>query len=335
MPTSHTDPSAPAAPDARRVQAWSDYWSTGALHSCAGSFQGNYGGALRRFWESAFATLPAAPRLLDLCCGNAPLAKLWLEGGGPLRGGSFDAVDAARIAPPWLDALAPAARGAIRLHAGVDVARLPFEAASFDLCTSQYGVEYVGPAALQEARRVLRPGGRLAAVVHHHQSLPVRIAREELQHHDWLLDADGLLTRAADMLEPMARSADAAGRAALQHDGEARRRRERYDAALRQLAARASAARWPDLLHEAHAALSGVLRVARESGAAAGHAALDTLRAGLARAQLRQRELVDCACDTAALDALLAPLGAGPREIAEVAFDNGELAGWTVLARRD
>jgi hypothetical protein len=133
----------------------------------------------------------------------------------------------------------------------------------------------------------------------------------------------------------MARSADAAGRAALQHDAGARRARARYDEALRQLAVRAAAARWPDLLHEVHAALAGVLRAARETGAGAGHEALAALRAGLARAQLRQRELVDCACDAAGLQALLAPFGDGPREIGEVAFENGELAGWTVLARRD
>jgi hypothetical protein len=45
--------------------------------------------------------------------------------------------------------------------------------------------------------------------------------------------------------------------------------------------------------------------------------------------------MVDCACDAAGLQALLAPFGDGPREIGEVAFENGELAGWTVFARRD
>jgi SAM-dependent methyltransferase len=335
MHVSDPHPPDPTAPDVRRVQAWSDYWSSGALHSCAGSFQGNYEGALRRFWERVFRSAPAAPRLLDLCSGNAPLAKLWLEAAWPAHGGSLDAVDAAAIAPPWLASLPVQARAAIRVHAHVDVARLPFEAASFDLCTSQYGVEYVGPVALREACRVLRAGGRFAAVVHHAQSLPVRIGREELLQHDWLRGADGLLACAADMLEPMARSADPAGRAALQRDAEARRRRERYDAALHQLQARASAARWPDLLLEVHATLAGILRVARESGAAAGHQELAALGDRLARDQLRQRELVDCACDAAGLQALLAPFGAGPCEIGEVAFDNGELAGWTVLAQRD
>lgn len=335
MRPSPSDAPAPAAPDARRIQAWNEYWSSGALHSCAGSFQGNYSGALLRFWQRAFELAPAAPRLLDLCCGNAPLAKLWRESPSSRTGGTLDAVDAAAIDPPWLAALAPDARGAIRIHAGVDAARLPFDAASFDLCMSQYGVEYVGPAALREARRVLRPGGYLAAVIHHSLSLPVRIAREELLLHAWLLGADGLLARAEDMLEPMARSADAAGRAALQKDVEAARRRTRYDEALRALASRAAAAPWPDLLHEVHATLAGVLRVARESGERSGREALAALRSGLARAQLRQRELVDCACDAAGLQTLLAPFGEGPREVAEVAFDNGELAGWAVLARRD
>lgn len=334
LPADPSHPS-PSAPDARRVQAWSDYWSGGALHSCAGSFQGNYEGPLRDFWERAFGATPGGGRMLDLCCGNAPLAKLFLEGRWRTHGGSVDAVDAARVAPPWLAGLSPPARAALRIHAGVDAARLPFADAGFELCTSQYGVEYVGPAALREARRVLRPGGVLAAVVHHAQSLPVRIGREELEFHHWLRAPDGLLARAADMIGPMARSGDPAGRAALQRDADARRRRDRYDAGLRELAARAAAARWPDLLQEVHAALAGALRRAREGGAAAGHDLLTALQADLERARLRQFELVECACDAHALHALLAPFGAASCEIGEVAFENGELAGWTVFARRD
>ena len=44
---------------ARRAQAWSDYWAGGALHSCAGSYAGNYGGAIAAFWREIFADLPA------------------------------------------------------------------------------------------------------------------------------------------------------------------------------------------------------------------------------------------------------------------------------------
>ena len=44
----------------RRIESWSRYWASGALHSCAGSFDGNYAGSLRAFWNEVFSSLPPA-----------------------------------------------------------------------------------------------------------------------------------------------------------------------------------------------------------------------------------------------------------------------------------
>ena len=37
--------------ESARRAAWSAYWATGGLHSCVGSFGGNYGGAIGGFWR--------------------------------------------------------------------------------------------------------------------------------------------------------------------------------------------------------------------------------------------------------------------------------------------
>lgn len=321
-------PAPPAGPRhiaAERRDAWTRYWASGALHSCAGSFAGNYSGAIRAFWEGVFSSLAGQARVLDLCCGNAPLAQLLLE----LRseaGVVVDAVDMALVAPDWVDELPPAERERVRIHSGVDVAALPFDDASMDLCTSQYGIEYVGEAAVAEACRVLRPRGRFAAVLHHVDSLPVRIAREDLGHLAWLQCEGGLFDATRAMLRPMAISATAQGREQLNRDADASAARDRFNALQRELDVRAGAARWPDALQDARDACAAVLQQAREQGEAAAAGTLARVREDVAALALRDRELVDSALDRAALEALLAPLR--DLQVDVLCFDTGDIAGW-------
>src|SRR5690606_7080946 len=189
-----------------------------------------------------------------------------------------DAVDAALVALAWVEELPPAERARVRIHSGVDVAALPFGEGSVDLCTSQYGIEYVGPAAVAEARRVLRSGGRLAAVLHHVDALPVRIAREDLGHLAWLGREGGLFDATTAMLRPMASSATTEGRARLQGDAQALAAREAFNAVQRELDARCAAARWPDALQDARDACAAVLQQARMEGEDAAAATLARVR---------------------------------------------------------
>ena len=103
--------------ESARRAAWSAYWATGGLHSCVGSFGGNYGGAIGGFWRNVFSRLPATPvRALDLATGNGAIPlMLWEQRG---QGGllTVDAVDLAQLAPSWHRADQHAG---IRFHAGV------------------------------------------------------------------------------------------------------------------------------------------------------------------------------------------------------------------------
>ena len=329
-------PPGPTLPSAReaRVDSWTSYWQGGALHSCAGSFSGNYAGPLREFWLQRFAELPEDARVLDACCGNAPLSQLLVEHEAfTRRRARIDAVDLAEIDPGWLRQLAPPVRARINVHARVDVALLPFDAACFALCMSQFGIEYAESAALVELRRVMAPGGRLAALVHHAEALPVRIAREELEHAEWLADeqAEGLV---AKLIAPMALSATPEGQQALRADAAANDLRARFNGLLQRLQQRIDGARAPDLLEETRDALMAILQRARLAGREAAEAALEHWRVEHARSQLRQRELVAHARDEAALRAWLAPLDDILQEVAPLKFGNGELAAWAVQARK-
>ena len=327
-------PPGPTLPSPReaRIDSWTSYWQGGALHSCAGSFSGNYAGPLREFWEACFAGLPEQARVLDACCGNAPLSQLLSAHAAFVeRGTRIDAVDLAEVAPSWLDTLAGSARQRIVVHPRVDVVLLPFDAESFDLCMSQFGVEYAGPEALAELRRVTRRGGRIAALVHHAEGLPVRIAREEIAHAEWI-DAQSLDALVDQLIAPMARSATPEGQQALRGDAAANDLRARFNGCLQRMQARIDQSPAPDLLEETRDALMAVLQRARLAGESAAAEALENWRLAHRRSLLRQRELLEHARDRQALEAWLAPLRDLRPELREIRFGNGEIAGWGVLA---
>lgn len=317
----------------RRARAWSDYWSSGALHSCAGSYSGNYGGAIADFWRAVFAGLAPQARVLDLCCGNAPLSKLLLEECDGFEGG-IDAVDAARVAPAWIASLADAGPRHIRVQGEVDARALPFAAAGFDLCMSQYGIEYAGTEAMREVARVLKPEGRFAAVLHHVEALPVRIAREELAHVAWLRQAHGLLDSARGMIEPIARSVTPAGQASLRADSRAHAARDRFNASMRELDARVQSAEFADVLAEVRDRVVAALNRARVDGEVTARAAWALIDEDLEANELRQRELVEVAMDEAGVRRLLSPLGDSAPHLQVLEFERGGIAGWAVRARR-
>ena len=103
--------------------------------------------------------------LVDLACGEGEVLALAAETADALPGTRLQAVgtDVAWAAV----ALAAQPVGDVSpVPAVADCARLPFPDESFDLAVSQYGLEYAGAEAFAEAGRVVKPGGRLHALVH-------------------------------------------------------------------------------------------------------------------------------------------------------------------------
>src|SRR3546814_10256128 len=98
---------------------------------------------------------------------------------------------------------------------------------SFDLVTSQYGIEYCDDVrTTPEVARVLAPDGRVALLLHHADSRLAQVAREELRLADWLLRPAGFLDD-LEAIAPWIRQATTAeGREALRDDTSAHRSEE-------------------------------------------------------------------------------------------------------------
>ncbi len=128
----------------------------------------------------ALLALGPAQRVLDLGCGHGRHARALSPEVALLAG-----VDRSRA---YLERARDAGAALVR----GDLAALPFARGAFDAAYAWYSTLFVfddagNEAALAEAARVLKPGGRLA--VHH--ANPLRLAREPLAHAERLLPDGG------------------------------------------------------------------------------------------------------------------------------------------------
>jgi ubiquinone/menaquinone biosynthesis C-methylase UbiE len=166
----------------RPQDAWSLYWAAGNLDSCIPARQGGQEEAspLRELWVELARSLPDAADVLDLATGNGAVALAMAQANPSLR---ITGVDRADIDPAATLTDLPELAG-IHFHPRVDVASLPFDPGSFDVITSQFGVEYASlPEAVGEALSVVRSGGSLHFVLHHADSdvvAPAGALREEI-----------------------------------------------------------------------------------------------------------------------------------------------------------
>lgn len=320
---------------AERARSWDTYWASGALHSCVGSFGGNYAGEVRAFWRAVGAGLPAGARLLDVATGNGALPALFIEDVPESVQLQVDAVDLADVHPAWLASVAEPARSRTRFHSRVQAERLPFADASFDVAASQFGLEYTDTArSVAELQRVLRPGGTVALVLHSTASLIVRQAREELGHLDWLLREGGVPDTGARLCAALALAATPEGLRQLERDPAAAALRSAYNALMVQADARAASSPCPDVIVDTQQAVAQALMASRASGSAdVGQRQVADHARQLRESGLRLRELVACAMDRATAQSLLAPAGARVESLSELKFPNGEVMGWGLVAR--
>lgn len=184
------------------MQHWDDYWqNTKALNSFAEGEQGNgYSGTVADFWHKQFSELPASARILDLACGNGALAVLALQFNKDFQ---LYGSDAAQIKPleqfserdnayPFLQR--------ISFFPSMPSEQLSFADQSFDAVYSQFGFEYGdSEQTLQQIRRVLKPGGRFTALIHHSASFITKDCQDGISTLAYFLAEDtGLYRRVRD-----------------------------------------------------------------------------------------------------------------------------------------
>jgi ubiquinone/menaquinone biosynthesis C-methylase UbiE len=319
----------------RRRLAWSRYWAEGSLHSLGTSFAGNYADSMGTFWQSEFAPCLPQHHILDIGCGNGPLAKLLVDL-VPDQGPSWVGIDLANPSPTWLIKQSDHIRDRIQFRGGVLAEELPFPDHSFDLVVSQFGIEYSDLTRSQaEVVRVLRPEGRIAMLVHHAQSLPVIVSRHELRHLAFIAQTD-FLSLVGKMIPFMAQLADPDGQQKLAQNPTAGATRKLFDEAQASLEKRAATEPIPDLLVDVRLYAQECFQIAVSGGAEPALNRLSVYKTLLQDSRLRLDELVRCSLDEAGVLAMqerFASLRGRPARSALVpVVVNDHIFGWTVKA---
>ncbi len=145
-------------------EAWDSYWEGAAAGS---SFTA--GGVLHpgfaAFWQDALteflSTRPEAS-ILDIGTGNGAVID-YLQKVPDSNLKNVSCVDLSKAAVDGVLGRFPDVTGVV-----ADAGAIPLDAGSFDLITSQFGVEYAGSDGIDEAARLLAPGGHLMLLLHVH-----------------------------------------------------------------------------------------------------------------------------------------------------------------------
>lgn len=146
----------PSVPD-----SWDTYWQ-GTRDADSYASGGARHPAITAFWNESLPPLLADEplRVLDIATGSGAVVDSLFR--------------IASDSPPdvtCVDISAAAVENVSKRYPSVttvvsDARKVPLEDAGFDLVTSQFGIEYAGAEAFDEAARLLAPGGTLLMLMH-------------------------------------------------------------------------------------------------------------------------------------------------------------------------
>jgi ubiquinone/menaquinone biosynthesis C-methylase UbiE len=150
---------------------WSTYWQQGHLTSFGSSFNVSYSGVLNTIWHSIFEELSDGFSCLDLATGNGALPVIidQYTTNKSIKG-KITAIDIAQINEQAVHKKYDF-NSEIRLVSNQSCEQLDSLPGSFDLITSQFGIEYSELAkSLLAAKEKLNKHGKIALVMHHSES---------------------------------------------------------------------------------------------------------------------------------------------------------------------
>jgi len=312
--------------------SWSRYWAAGHEHSCPTSFTGFYGPQLQGFWARQCQGLSPQDLVLDLGCGNGGLLRFLHSRFQPGESPRLCGVDAASLRTGGFGAAA----SVITVYERTPFRALPLVPVSVSLAVSQFGIEYDNSdEAWAELLRVMRPGARVAFVLHKHDSHLDRVAADELVIGRSALDS-GLFDRALAMLPYLKRAASEAGRSALSRDTAAEAARAAFNSACAAVEGLQGLLRHGGYAGEILGSVTQVLSEVASGGGFGAGDRLEPLRQGVQDHLTRIAALRASALDAEGLQRVRARLLTAGFALAEAATvsESGNEMGWTIEGQR-
>ena len=204
----------PRSPTSQAGKSWDTYWQgSGAIGAYARG--GAAHPAIKAYWAEFFNATKMAyrkPAMLDIASGNGPVVEQALEmlGDGISQ---LCCVDVSEAAINNIQSRFPTVKGVV-----ADARSIPLDSGAFDIITSQFGIEYAGLEAVEEADRLLAGRGRFGFLMHIREGSIHRECMENLEAVSRVREA-GFVERAKAMFEAGFAAVRGADRAAYDTAG--------------------------------------------------------------------------------------------------------------------
>lgn len=144
------------------VGSWDAYWQ-GAADAKAYTPGEIRHSAFPTFWSTALGEFVAAQpdgKILDIGTGSGAVIE-YLSRVPDAKLGNVTCLDVSAAAVDAVQQRFPDVLGVV-----ADAKSIPLESGQYALITSQFGIEYAGPEAIEEAQRLLAAGGSLLFLMH-------------------------------------------------------------------------------------------------------------------------------------------------------------------------
>ena len=161
------------------MNPWSVFWRQGHSTTFGDWYKQGYDGAVAEWWQAALTQAPENATVIELGCGNCSLLPAMVKAGS---GGKYIGVDVARVSPSAVAEQGLAESGVeVILHSETPAEEVPEADAMADLLASVFGIEYSGlDRSVPEAARLLKPGGRFCALLHHDESIVTTMSKRAI-----------------------------------------------------------------------------------------------------------------------------------------------------------
>ncbi len=165
------------------MNPWSLFWRQGHSTTFGNYFKEGYEGAVADWWQSNVNSLTPDLTILEVGCGNCSLLPALIKSEIKVK---YIGVDLASVAPSGV-AQKGLSESDIELvvHSETPAEEIPEADASVDLIASVFGIEYSNlEKSFTEVSRLLKPGGRFAALLHHGSSVVTGMSARAISEYD-------------------------------------------------------------------------------------------------------------------------------------------------------
>lgn len=165
------------------MNPWTLFWRQGHSTTFGDYFKQGYTGGVADWWQSVLDNLPAHPVVMEVGCGNCSLLPAMIKAGIKAKYIGVD-IASVKLSTVAEQGLAESEIEVI-LHSGTPAEEVPEPDASVDTIASVFGIEYSDlDRSLPEVLRLLKPGGRFCALLHHDDSVVTSMSRRAISEYD-------------------------------------------------------------------------------------------------------------------------------------------------------